>query len=331
VSRHFILVAACAAAIAMACSRSDKKGPVVAKGGGVVVTSEEFKAKLDEQSPFIRARYSTLERKKEFLENLIRFELLAAEAQAQKLDKDPEVQATLKKIMVQRLVRKAFDEKEAGLASESDAKKYYDEHQDEFLRAERVRVSQIFFKADKGSAERVRKTADTKKVYAKLKVDGVRNPLAFANLARDASDDLASKASGGDLGYRTRDDLQKQWGKEVADAAFGLKDNGQESGIVESAQGLHILKLGARQPGMNRSFDEVKGQLGARVGRERRTREFDEYVKRLREKAGIKIEDAELERITVAAAPAAAPSTPSVATGLSPGSAQPTPAPPAHK
>jgi len=290
----------------MACSRSDKKGPVVAKGAGVVVTSEEFKAKLDEQSPFIRARYSTLERKKEFLENLIRFEVLAAEAQDQKLDKDPEVQATLKKIMVQRLVRKAFDEKEAGHASESDAKKYYDEHQDEFVKAERVRVSQIFLKANRGSPDRTRKSADAKKLYAKLKADQIKNPLAFANLARDASDDSGSKGAGGDLGYHTREELESQWGKEVADGAFGLKDVGQESGIIESPQGLHVLKFGARQPGMNRSFEEAKPQLIARVGREKRTKDFDEYVKKLREKAGIKIDDAELEKIVVSVAPSPA-------------------------
>jgi peptidyl-prolyl cis-trans isomerase C len=291
----------------MACSRSDKKGPAVAKGGGVVVTSEEFKAKLDEQSPFIRSRYNTLERKKEFLENLIRFELLASEAQAKKLDKDPEVQATLKKIMVQKLVRQAFDEKDAGRASESDAKKYYDDHQDEFAKPERVRISHIFIKADKGLAEHGRRAADAKKLYAKLKVEESRNPLAFANLARDASDDFASKSAGGDLGYRTRDELGKQWGNEIAAAAFALKEMGQESGVVESAQGFHILKLAARQPALNRSFEDVKTQLAARVGREKRTKDFDEYVKKLREKANVKIDDAELEKVVVTSAPVPTP------------------------
>jgi peptidyl-prolyl cis-trans isomerase C len=296
------VTAFCAAALFTACSRSDKKGPVVAKGDGVVVTTDEFKAKLDEQSPFIRARYSTLDRKKEFLENLIRFELLAAEAKEQKLDKDPEVQATLKKIMVQKLVRKAFDEKEAAQGSDSDAKKYYEDHQDEFVKPERLRVSHVFLKAERGSADRARKSADAKKLYAKLKADEPRNPLAFANLARDASEDFGSKGGGGDLGYRTREEIERQWGKEVGDAAFGLKDMGQDSPIVESAQGFHLLKLAARQPGHDRKFEEVKGQLLARIGRERRTKEFDEYVKRLREKASIKIDDAELEKIAVSSA-----------------------------
>ncbi len=331
--RNLTVTVLCAGALVGACSRgSDKKGAAVAKGDGVVVTADEFKAKLDEQSPFIRARYATLERKKEFLENLIRFELLAHEAEVQKLDKDPEVQATLKKIMVQKLVRKAFDDKEASQASESDARKYYDEHQDEFVKAERIRLSQIFIKVDKGSPDRARRSAEAKKLYAKLKVDEAKNPVAFANVARDSSDDFGSRGAGGDLGYRTREELARQWGKEVADAAFALKDMGQESSLIESPQGFHVVKLGARQPALNRGFDEVKPQLVARIGRENRTKEFDEYVKRLRQKASVKIDDAELEKIVVNAAPAAtAGAVMPVAQPLAPVTQVAAPAPAAHK
>ena len=66
-----------------------KTGPVVATVGDDVITAEEFKKRLDETSPFLRARYNTVERKKEFLENLVRNELLAQEAQRRGLDKAP--------------------------------------------------------------------------------------------------------------------------------------------------------------------------------------------------------------------------------------------------
>ena len=86
--RRFLVIGLCALAVACQ-SQKDKKsgsGPVVAKGTGVTITADEFKARLDEQSPFIRARYSTLERKKEFLDNLVRFEVLAREAEKQGLN-----------------------------------------------------------------------------------------------------------------------------------------------------------------------------------------------------------------------------------------------------
>src|SRR5512147_2020752 len=125
-SRRILLIGLCAAALA--CSKSnDKKGPLVAKGNGIAITADEFKARLDEQSPFIRARYTTLDRKKEFLDSLIRFEVLAHEAEKQGLAKDPDVQNTLKKIMVQKLVQKNFqDQAGANDIPEPELQKYYD-------------------------------------------------------------------------------------------------------------------------------------------------------------------------------------------------------------
>lgn len=291
-----------ALAAVAACSKGKKEGPLVAEGDGVSVTAKEFQKKLEEQSPFIRARYSTLDRKKEFLENLIRFELLAKQARAKGLDKDPEVQETLSKIMVQKMVRQAFDD-EGSKPSDGDVRAFYDSHLDEFVRPERLRLSAVFFEAPVGSPVRAQKGADARKALARVKTEGQKNPLAFSNIAREVSDDAVSRASGGDLGYRSRDELTKQFSAELANAAFALRDVGQESPVVETPRGFALLKLGARQAPIDRPFEEVKAQIAARIGREARTKDFDTYVKKLRDGASIKINDAELEKIAVAAVP----------------------------
>lgn len=310
-SRTPVLAALVVLLAVSACSKDSKKGPLVAKGKGVAVTAEEFKAKLEEQAPFIRARYATLDRKKEFLENLVRFELLAAEAKRRDLDRDPEVQAALQKIMVQKLVRSAFEEKAGAEVSEADARSYYDEHQEEFVKPERVRLALVFFRAEAGTPERTAKSAEARRQLGLLKQQAARNPLAFGNLARDASDDSASKAAGGDIGFRSREELEKLYSKSVSDAAFALAEVGQVSGVVEAPQGLYLLKLGARQPATSREFEEAKPQITARLGRERRTKEHDDFVKRLRDEADVEIIDAELDKITVsAAAPGLAPAQP---------------------
>jgi len=69
-----------ALAAAPACKKSEKSGPAVARVGDEVITADEVRQRLNETSPFLRARYGTLERKKEFLENMVRNELLAQEA-----------------------------------------------------------------------------------------------------------------------------------------------------------------------------------------------------------------------------------------------------------
>jgi len=301
------------AALAAACSPKsgpEKKGPFVAEGNGVSVSAEEFKARLDEQSPFIRSRYSTLERKKEFLDNLVRFEILAKEAERQGLDKDPDVQLTLRKVMVQKLVQKSFgDQEAAGKLPDAETKEYYEKHKDEYVKPLRLRVYQILVKAPASGPERAKKQDAARKVLAQLRAEEKKNQLAFVAVAREKSEDEATKALGGDLNFRSRDDLEKLYGKAAADAAFALKDN-ESTGLVESPQGFHVFKVAGRQEAVDRPFEQVKAQISQKLYREKKTKEFDEFVKKLRETAAVKVSDAELEKVVVAGPPPGTPAMP---------------------
>ncbi len=300
--RRILVIGLCAAALA--CSQQKgKKGPAVAKGNGITITAEEFKARLDEQSPFIRARYTTLERKKEFLDSLVRFEVLAREAEKQGLAKDPDVQNTLKKIMVQKLVQKNFqDQGNATDVPEADLQKYYDTHKDEYVRAKRVRVAAVVFNAPQGSPERAKKLAAAQKALAKLKAEEKKNTLAFAQIVAEYSEDAASKPTAGDLQFKTQEELEKATSKEVADAAFKLKP-GETSGIVQAPQALYILKYTGEQPEMNRTFDQVKAQIANKLHREKKTKDFDEWLQALKKKADVQVDDKALEAVEVQAGP----------------------------
>src|SRR5262245_8626012 len=81
----------------------------LAKVGSGTNTLGELQDKLNRQSPYIRARYTSLEQKKEFLDSLIRFEVLAKEAAKRGYDKDPEVLRTMKQVMIQKLMKEEFE------------------------------------------------------------------------------------------------------------------------------------------------------------------------------------------------------------------------------
>ena len=302
------------ALVATACGEpqkgsAQKSGPVVAKGNGFSITAAEFKTRLDEQSPFIRARYSTLERKKEFLDNLVRFEVLAREAEKQGLAKDPDVQLTLKKIMVQKLVQKNFqDASGAGAAQvpEAELQKYFDDHKADYYRPRKVRVAAVIWNAPAGSPDRAKKLALAKKALAKLKAEEKKNQLAFAQIVTEFSEDAPTRALSGDLSFKSQDELEKGWSKELAQAAFSLKP-GETSGVIEAPQAIYLAKVTGQQEEMNRSFDQVKTQIANKLYRERKTKEFDEWLKKLRADAKVTVDDKALEAVEVAAAPAGAP------------------------
>jgi peptidyl-prolyl cis-trans isomerase C len=120
---------------------------------------------------------------------------------------------------------------------------------------------------------------------------------AFAELARTRSDDPASKMRGGDLDFRTHDELAKAYGDDVAKAADALKAPNDLSGVVHGTQGYFLLRLEARQPAFSRSFEQVEASLRSRLWNEKRTKIFDGYIKELMEKAHIKIDDEQLAKI----------------------------------
>jgi peptidyl-prolyl cis-trans isomerase C len=302
--RRLALIGLAAVAIS-ACSNGPKKsGTAVAKGNGFTITSDEFKARLDEQSPFIRARYSSLDRKKEFLDNLVRFEVLAREAEKQGLRKDPDVEQTVKKIMVQKLVQKNFqDTSGASQMPDAELQKYFDDHKADYYRPKKVRAAAIVVTAPAGSPDRAKKLATAKKALEKLKKEEKKNSLAFAQVVTEFSDDAATKGVAGDLNFKTQDELEKGYSKELAEAVFALKP-GETSGVIDTPQGFFIVKVTGQQDELNRPFEQVKSQIANKLFREKKTKEFDEWLKKLKDDAKVKVDDKALEAVEVAAAPA---------------------------
>ncbi|WNG16930.1 peptidyl-prolyl cis-trans isomerase [Cystobacter fuscus] len=273
--------------------------PVVARVGDGTITASEFKAKLEEQPAFIRSRYTSLESKKEFLDNLIRFELLAQEARNQGLDQDPEVKATLEKLMVQKLIQKQAAAAANQKVTEEELKKYYQDHLSEFVRPERVRVSQVFLASASEDPKRGQVKAEADKLLADVRRREVGpDKTAFGALARSRSDDATTREADGDLGFKTREELSAQWGPQVAEAAFGLKAVGELSEVA-SARGLHLLKLVARQPGLEQTLDMVRARIESRLLMEKRAHAVDDFTASIKSKTQIQIDDQALNAVTV--------------------------------
>jgi peptidyl-prolyl cis-trans isomerase C len=285
-----------------------KSGPVVAKVGDDVITADEVRTRLNETSPFLRARYNTLERKKEFLENLIRNELLVQEAERLGLEHSPQVREQMKRAMIQELIHKQLDEKLSGAdIPDAEMKKYYDAHLDDYVKPERARVFHIFLPA-KDAKE---KAGAHKQAAAMLKDIDAREKKGEANafqvVAKAESKDQLSAPMGGDLRFLSKDELSKAYSPELAQAAFDLKSPGDKGGPIDTAAGVELIKLQVKTVPLNRSFEESKESIRGRMARERRTKDYDEWMKKLRESTKVVINDAELDKVQPEAAPAGQP------------------------
>ncbi|MFN7087607.1 MAG: SurA N-terminal domain-containing protein [Burkholderiales bacterium] len=191
------------------------------------------------------------------------------------------------------------------------ARKYYDDHQDEFRIPEQVRVEYVVLSADALSSQIQVDSAEIRKYYeehraqygvketrqashiliavdagataearqkARARADEIygrlkRNPEKFAELARQYSQDPGSAANGGDLGFFSRGTMVKPFD----DAVFQMKV-GDISAPVESQYGFHIIRLTAIKPAQEKSLDEMRGQIEAELRKRIAGRKFAEVA-----------------------------------------------------
>jgi parvulin-like peptidyl-prolyl cis-trans isomerase-like protein len=269
-------------------SAEELKTPL-AKIDDVTITLGEFQERINRQSPYIRARYTSLEQKKEFLESLVRFEVLAKEAYRRGLDKDPEVVRTMKQVMIQKLMRDEFDAKvTADTVADAEMKAYYDANLAEYVKPEEVRVSAIILK-NKAQAERV---------LLEAKGEPGKTNKGFRDLVMKYSTDEETKLRGGDLRYLEMQ--SKDLPGPVIKGAFGLINTGDVSGVIEAGNGtFYILKQTGRRKSITKSFDDAKPQIRNKLFREKRLQAQKDFIDNLRGKAKIEINEANLAKVRI--------------------------------
>lgn len=260
----------------LSAKRPGKKDVALAQIDSTVITVAELEERINNQSPYVRARYAGLENKREFLDNIVKFEILAAEARRQGLDRDADVQRAMKQVMIQKLLKQRFEPLKETDITDADVQAYFDSHTEEFNRPPEVRVSMILVKDE----------ATAKKVAGDPRTRGLEN-LGFRELVSEYSIDQPTKERGGDL--RFFDAENRELPRELVDAAFTLINIGDVSPPVKTKNGYAILKLTGQRRALSRTLAEVTPQIRAKLFRERRQRLMDEFEDGLRKKTHVQV------------------------------------------
>ncbi len=113
----------------------------------------------------------------------------------------------------------------------------------------------------------------------------------FRTLAAANNQDEETKARDGDLRFFSREPEAGETSppKAVREAVFALAKIGDVApSLVESEQGLHIVKLTGDRPALDRSLDDARRLIQNRLWREKRQAAIDKFVADLRAKADVK-------------------------------------------
>ena len=268
---------------------------VVAKVGARTITVGDITEQINKLSPYIRRRWAAPEKRKEFLDNLIRVELLSQEAEREGLGKDnPEVDRVVDQVMIRLMIKNDL-EKELIPTSidEATLKAEYEKEKDKYHRPAQIRAAHIVLKT-KAEADKLLSELQTHKTDSRF----------FRDAVNAHSLDEASKTLGGDLGYFS--ETGEKAGDEskvdpaVAAAAWKLEKIGDFTPApVQSAAGFEIIKLTNRRAKLERSFESVKRMIENRLLREKRKEAMDKFVAELKSKAKIEIYEDNLAKLKI--------------------------------
>jgi peptidyl-prolyl cis-trans isomerase SurA len=163
--------------------------------------------------------------------------------------------------------------------SPEEVRVYYDQHPEEFALPERIRLRQIFFASPAANPE----DHATTRTKAQAVLDELKNGADFDQMARRYSNGPEAK-EGGELGWFTSGSLMPQLDR----AAFTLND-GQISGLIDTPQGWHILKMEAREGHHQETFEQAREQVHALLMEQHTQQRYEEWFLELRRNAYVDI------------------------------------------
>ena len=141
---------------------------------------------------------------------------------------------------------------------------YYEEKKNMLVGEEQRRASHILFQLNADADEETEKAVLEK---AEKVLQQIRDGGDFAALATENSDDTGSAASGGDLGFFAKGAMVPAFEKAV----FELQ-SGEDSGLVRSQFGYHIIRLTDIKTAEIPALEDVREELVAEL----KQREIDD-------------------------------------------------------
>jgi len=163
----------------------------------------------------------------------------------------------------------------------AELQKYYEEHKAEFVREDRVFLSEILISSGKDGAGAAAAEKKAKDMVARAK-KGER----FGELARDNSDADSAK-NFGELGGYKREDLKK----EIADLVFAQNRGFITDPPIKSDTGFLILRVDERHRPGQAAFEEVENIITEKLYMPRFQPKIREYLTQLRQDAFLEIKE----------------------------------------
>jgi len=243
-----------------------------------LIDHELLRIKANVNAPQLRVSDEEIDERLQRFQD--RFESPDAMLSAMKAQGIPSKQDLRDRLAARIQQEKYVDSKIAPLAQVTDveAREWFDQNQNELAIPERIEVRHVFIP-----------TLDRSQEEAKAKIEVAlaeltSNAKDFATLAKELSEDPATKDKGGSLGWMTL----KRLPADFATPVFALPVN--RPSLIQTRIGWHLVEITARKPAEPRSFEQAKPEVFAALEAVKRRQAATEYRAALRQFESAKID-----------------------------------------
>ena len=276
---------------------SSPQPDVLATVDEVAITLADFEAEVARRGG--GSSFQTEAARRGLLDEMIRLEVLAAQARRAGYDAEHEMRSEMKHLLAGRYRENHLEPQLRDITVDDDEiESTYHEQADRFTIPAAVRAAIIKFAwtptTSPDGRQRIRERAASAREAA-LRQSESEN---FGALAAQHSDDQASRYRGGDLGWLVEGQPDARFEEPVLEAILAL-DPGTLSDLIETASGLYLIKVLDTRDAELRPLAEVAGAIRAEI----QARKVDEATQRFHAEAtnglSIRIDENRLAAIEI--------------------------------
>jgi peptidyl-prolyl cis-trans isomerase C len=176
--------------------------------------------------------------------------------------------------------------------TEEEAKRYYDEHMEQFTTAPTITLREIQINVATTKPGELNVAADEEaQEKARQARARVLSGEDFGKVASEVSE-AASRANGGLVGPINRAEVSAQLLKLLDGLAAG-----QVTDLIRTPRGYQILRLESSMQAAAQPFDQVRDLIADKVYEQKSGVEFTKYLDKLRAQALIEWKNADLKKL----------------------------------
>lgn len=244
----------------------------IARIDGDYIDRDRFVAEMRQRGGTRPGQFQALDQKQALLDDLLYRKAVIKAARAEGLDQQPAVRRALEQILITRYIQQHLRPRQEKVEIDRAAiEAAYAELRRDYTIPARRRVAMIHVgvpdQAPPEVRERARQRAAAALEEARRLDDSIRH---FGALAREYSEDQASRYRGGVIGWIGEAAPERyRYDPVVVNTANRMREPGTLSEVLEGEDGFYLVRLVDHEPARQRSLDELAAGIRQRLLRER--------------------------------------------------------------